>query len=82
MINQKVQDPLKKFQSTKNKEHDKTQKQIKDLTEDFNKNQSETKDTVKRQIYELKMTIQNIKEKLTKIWKTSEDLSFKQKSRK
>jgi hypothetical protein len=29
MVNQNVQDTLKKFQDTKNKEHEKTQKQIK-----------------------------------------------------
>jgi uncharacterized protein (DUF885 family) len=44
-----------KFQDTKNKEHEKTQKQIKDL-KDFNKHQCETKDTIKGEIYELKMT--------------------------
>jgi ElaB/YqjD/DUF883 family membrane-anchored ribosome-binding protein len=64
---------------TPNKQHEKTQKQIKDLTEDFNKIQSETKDTIKREIYELKMIIKNIKEKLTKMWKTSEK-RIKQKS--
>jgi hypothetical protein len=31
MVNQKIQDALKKFQETKNKEHKKTQKQIKEL---------------------------------------------------
>jgi hypothetical protein len=31
MDNQNVEDTLKKFQDTKNKEHDKTQKQIKEL---------------------------------------------------
>jgi hypothetical protein len=33
---------------------------------DFNKHQSETKDTIKREKYELKMTTQNIKEDLNK----------------
>jgi F0F1-type ATP synthase membrane subunit b/b' len=66
MVNQKVQDALKKFQDTKNKEHEITQKQIKELREDFNKHQSETKEIIKREIYELKMTTQNIKEKLNK----------------
>jgi uncharacterized protein (DUF2252 family) len=61
MINQNVKDALKKFQNTKNKEYEKTQTQINELREDFNKHQSETKDTIKREIYELKMTIQNIK---------------------
>jgi hypothetical protein len=43
-----------------------TQKQIKEFREDFNKHQSETKNTIKREIYELKMTTQNIKEELNK----------------
>jgi F0F1-type ATP synthase membrane subunit b/b' len=56
MVSQNVQDVLKKFQDTKNKEHEKTQKQISELREDFNKHQSEIKDTIKKEIYELKMT--------------------------
>jgi hypothetical protein len=48
MVKQNVQDALKKFQDTKNKNHEKTQKQINELREDFNKDQSETKDTIKR----------------------------------
>jgi hypothetical protein len=40
IVNQNVQDALKKFQDTKNKEHGKTQKKIKELREDFNKHQS------------------------------------------
>jgi hypothetical protein len=61
MVNQNAQDVLKKFQSTKNREHKKTQKQIKELREDFSRHQGETKDTIKREIYELKMTTQIIK---------------------
>jgi hypothetical protein len=41
MVNQNVQDALKIFQDTKNKEHEMTQKQIKELREDFNKHQVE-----------------------------------------
>jgi hypothetical protein len=41
-------------------------KQIKELREDFNKHQSETKDMIKKEIYELKMITQNIKEELNK----------------
>jgi hypothetical protein len=37
MFNQHVQDALKKFQDTKSKEHEKTQKQLNELREDFNK---------------------------------------------
>jgi hypothetical protein len=33
MVNQKVQDTLKKYQDTTNKEHEKTQKQINKLRE-------------------------------------------------
>jgi chromosome segregation ATPase len=54
-------------QNTKNEEREKTQKQIKELREDFNKHQSETKDTIKREIYELKMTAQNTKDELDKV---------------
>jgi predicted RNase H-like nuclease (RuvC/YqgF family) len=66
IVNQNVQDAFKKYQDTKNKEHEKTQKQIKELREGFNEHQSETKDNIKREIYELKMTIENIKEELNK----------------
>jgi peptidoglycan hydrolase CwlO-like protein len=50
MVNQNKQDALKKLQDTKNKEHEKTQKQINELREDFNKHQSETKDTTKKRV--------------------------------
>jgi predicted nucleotide-binding protein (sugar kinase/HSP70/actin superfamily) len=42
MVNQKVQDALKKFQVTTNKKFEKTQKTLSELREDFNKQQSET----------------------------------------
>jgi hypothetical protein len=61
MINQNEQDALKKFQDTKNKEHEKTQKQINKLREGFKKHKGKTKDTIKMDTYELKMTTQNIK---------------------
>jgi hypothetical protein len=51
MVNQNVQYIVKTFQDTKNKRHEKTQKQVNDLREYFNKNQRETKDTIKRYIY-------------------------------
>jgi hypothetical protein len=63
-INQNVQDALKKFEDTKNKDHEKMQKQIKELREDLNNR--ETKDTIKREIHELKRTTQIIKEELNK----------------
>jgi phage-related protein len=62
IVNQNVQDSLKKFQDTKNKEHEKTWKQIKELSEDVKEQQSETKNTIKREIFVLKLTTQNIKE--------------------
>jgi hypothetical protein len=48
MVKKNAQDALKKFQDTKNKEHEKTQKQIKKLSEHFSEHRSETKDTIKR----------------------------------
>jgi hypothetical protein len=42
VVNQNVQDALKKFQDTKNKEYEKTQKQINELSGSLNKHQSET----------------------------------------
>jgi hypothetical protein len=66
MVNQNEQDALKKFQVTKNKEHEMTQKKLKELSKDLNKHQSEIKDTIKREIHELKITTQIIKEELNK----------------
>jgi hypothetical protein len=65
MINQNVQEVLKKFQGTKNKEHEKTQKQINKLIGALNKHQSETENSINRAINELKMKIDNIKEEVT-----------------
>jgi hypothetical protein len=44
------------LKTQKIKKHEKTQKQIKELRKDFNKNQSEAKDTIKTEKYELKKT--------------------------
>jgi hypothetical protein len=41
MVNQNIQEALKKFQDTKNKEYEKTQKQIKEIIRALNKHQSE-----------------------------------------
>jgi hypothetical protein len=49
------------FKTTKNKEHEKTQKPINEHRKDINKHQSETKYIIKKEMYELKMTTQNIK---------------------
>jgi hypothetical protein len=53
------------FQDTKNKEYEKTQKQINELIGTLHKHQSETENTINREINELKMKIDNIKEELT-----------------
>jgi chromosome segregation ATPase len=66
IVNQNVQEPLKKFHVTKIKEHEMTQKQIKEIRKDLNKYKSETKDTIKSEIHELKSTEQIIKVELNK----------------
>jgi uncharacterized protein involved in exopolysaccharide biosynthesis len=48
MVNQNVQEALKKFQDTKNKEYEKTQKQINELIGALNKYQTETENTIER----------------------------------
>jgi hypothetical protein len=45
MVNWNVQEALKKFQDTKNKECEKTQKQINKIIGALNKHQSETENT-------------------------------------
>jgi chromosome segregation ATPase len=80
MVNQKVQDALKKFLDTTNKELEKTQKQLKELREDFSKYQSETKNTIKREIYEIKKTTQNIQKELNKDMGNPQKKRIKQKS--
>jgi cell division protein FtsX len=50
MVNQNVQDTLNKFQNTKNKEYEKTQKQISELIGALNEHQSETENTINREI--------------------------------
>jgi hypothetical protein len=48
MLNQNIQEVLKKFQDTKNKEYKKTQKQINELIGALNKHQSEAESTINR----------------------------------
>jgi phosphopentomutase len=50
IVNQNVQDALKQFQDTKNKEYEKTQKQIHELRRALNKHQNETENTINREI--------------------------------
>jgi hypothetical protein len=64
MVNQNVQEALKKFQHNKNKENEMTQKQINELIGAPNKHQSETENTVNREINELRTKIDNIKEEV------------------
>jgi uncharacterized protein Yka (UPF0111/DUF47 family) len=63
--NQNIQEGFKKFQDNKNKEYKKTQKQISELIEALSKYQSETENTINREINELRLKIDNIKEEVT-----------------
>jgi hypothetical protein len=65
MVNQNIQEALKKFQDNKNKEYVKTQKQVNEIIEALNKCQTETETTINREINELKAKIDNIKEEET-----------------
>jgi chromosome segregation ATPase len=65
MVNQNVQEALKKFQDNKNKEYENSQKQINELIGVLNKHQSETKNTINKEINELRTNIDNIKEEVT-----------------
>jgi molecular chaperone DnaK (HSP70) len=65
VVNQNIQQELKKFQHIKNKEYEKTQKQINELIGALSKHQSETENTINREINELKTKIDNIKEEVT-----------------
>jgi hypothetical protein len=71
VVNQNVQNTVKKFQDTKNKEYEKTQKQINELVT-LNKHQSETGDTINREINELNMKINIFKGSDPRYGKTSE----------
>jgi hypothetical protein len=54
MVNQNIQKAYKKFQDTKNKEYKKTQKQTNELIGALSKHQSETENTINREINELR----------------------------
>jgi predicted nuclease with TOPRIM domain len=68
IVKQNIQNDLKQYQDTTNKKLKNTQKQLSELREDFNKHQSETKETIKnkKEICEIKKTTQNMKEELNK----------------
>jgi hypothetical protein len=65
MVNQNVQETLKKFQDNKNKEYEKAQKQISELIGALNKYQIETDDTINREINEIRLKIDKIKDEMT-----------------
>jgi hypothetical protein len=48
MVNQNIQEALKKLQEDKNKEYEKTQKQINKIIGALNNNQNETENTIER----------------------------------
>jgi hypothetical protein len=64
-VNQNAQEAQKKFQDNKNKEYEKTQKQINELIGGLNKYQSETENTINTEINELRTKIDNMKEEVT-----------------
>jgi hypothetical protein len=55
MVNQNAQETPKKFQDTKTKKYEKTQKQIHELIGALNKHQSETENIINGEINVLKM---------------------------
>jgi hypothetical protein len=61
MVNQNVEEALKKFHDNKNKEYEKTQKQINELIGALNKHQSETENTINTENNKLKTKIDNVK---------------------
>jgi uncharacterized protein Yka (UPF0111/DUF47 family) len=65
MVNQNVQETLKIFQYNKNREFEKAQEEIKETIEALYKHQSETKNTMNKEINELRTKIDNIKEEVT-----------------
>jgi acetyl-CoA carboxylase alpha subunit len=65
MVNQNVQETLKKFQDNKNREFQKAEEQMKEPIEALYKHQSETKNMINKEINELRKKIDNIKEEGT-----------------
>jgi ABC-type transporter Mla subunit MlaD len=77
MVNQNVQETLKKFQDNQNREFEKAQEQIKETIKAMYTYKSETKNTINKEINELRMKIDNIKKEGTK---DMENLSKKNKT--
>jgi uncharacterized protein involved in exopolysaccharide biosynthesis len=46
MVNKNIKEELKEFQDNKNKEYEKTQKQINEIIGALNKHQTETENTI------------------------------------
>jgi chromosome segregation ATPase len=65
MVNQNIQETLKKFQDNKIREFEKAKEEIKETIEALYKHQSETKNTINKEIDEIRMKIDNIKEEVT-----------------
>jgi uncharacterized phage infection (PIP) family protein YhgE len=65
MVNQNVQETLKTFQDKKNREFEKAQEEVKETIEALYKHQSETKNTINKEINEFRVKIGNIKEEVT-----------------
>jgi hypothetical protein len=65
MVNQNVQETLKKFQYNKNREFEKAKEEIKETIEALYKHQTETDNMINKQINELRTKIHNIKEETT-----------------
>jgi phage host-nuclease inhibitor protein Gam len=64
-VHQNVHEVLKKFQDIKNKEYKKIQKQINEIIGALNKYYSERENTINKEINELKMKVDHIKEGVT-----------------
>jgi hypothetical protein len=64
MVNQNIQHALKKFQDTKNKEHEMKQKQIKELREDLKKTTKWSKEHNKKRDTWIKKDNTNYKRRI------------------
>jgi hypothetical protein len=65
MVKQNVQEALKKFKDNKSREFEKAQEQIKEIIEVLYKHQSETKNMINKEIIELRVKIDKIKDEMT-----------------
>jgi protein subunit release factor A len=63
-VNENIQETLKKFQDNKNREFEKEQEEIKETIEALHKHQSEAKNMINKEINELRVKIDNIKEEV------------------